>query len=150
MFAYCLNNPVNLIDTEGTWPNLSSVFLGIAIAAAAVAFVALCVVTCGGAAAAGGAIVATTVAAQVGVAAGVSTAAFMSAAVSKAVETGVYESRKHKHEEDVKKEPLLGKGKLRLSLKTILQRIIKLKTGRCEQWNKSINLTKISEGNFMI
>ena len=36
MFAYCLDNPVNLIDAEGTWPNLSSVFLGIAIAAAAV------------------------------------------------------------------------------------------------------------------
>ena len=32
----------------------------------------------------------------------------------------------------------------------ILQRIIKLKTDRCEQWKKSINLTKISEGNFMI
>lgn len=76
MFAYCLNNPVNLIDAEGTWPNLSSVFLGIAIAAAAVAFVALCVVTCGGAAAVGGGVAAavavsstTMVAAQVTVAA---------------------------------------------------------------------------------
>ena len=35
----------------------------------------------------------------------------MSAAVSKAVETGVYESRKHKHEEDVDKVTSPGKRK---------------------------------------
>ena len=25
MFAYCLNDPANLIDVEGTWPSLNSV-----------------------------------------------------------------------------------------------------------------------------
>ncbi|MBQ7601755.1 MAG: RHS repeat-associated core domain-containing protein, partial [Lachnospiraceae bacterium] len=100
MFAYCLNNPVNLTDAEGTWPNLSSVFLGIAIVAAAVAFVALCVVTCGGAAVVGaGAAVAlsttTAVATQVAVVAvGVSATSYAAASISYAVETSILESKK--------------------------------------------------------
>ncbi|MBQ6542038.1 MAG: RHS repeat-associated core domain-containing protein, partial [Lachnospiraceae bacterium] len=104
MFAYCLNNPVNLTDAEGTWPNLSSVFLGIAIVAAAVAFVALCVVTCGGAAVVGaGAAVAlsttTAVATQVAVVAvGVSATAYATASISYAVETGISEAKKQREE----------------------------------------------------
>ena len=48
MFAYCGNNPVMCSDYNGMW-SLSSLFAGIAIAAAVVAAAALCVVTYGAA-----------------------------------------------------------------------------------------------------
>ena len=47
MFAYCLNNPVNLSDNSGNWPEWATVVLG---AVAAVAAVAATVVTLGAAA----------------------------------------------------------------------------------------------------
>ena len=42
MFAYCMNNPVNMCDPTGNWPSLSQIFtavVGAAIVAAAVAAV---------------------------------------------------------------------------------------------------------------
>ena len=62
LFAYCFNNPVNYSDPTGNWPKLSTIFKGVAIAAAAVAAVAVCVV-------------AAPVIAGVGVASGVAAAA---------------------------------------------------------------------------
>ena len=44
LFAYCFNNPVNYSDPTGNWPKLSTIFKGVAVAAAAVAAVAACVV----------------------------------------------------------------------------------------------------------
>ena len=57
MFAYCLNNPVNMIDIAGDWPSLTSFFTAIAVVAAVVAVAAVCVATAGTAVVAGGAIV---------------------------------------------------------------------------------------------
>ena len=42
MFAYCSNNPVNMVDSSGTW-SLSSLFSAVATVAVVVAAVALCV-----------------------------------------------------------------------------------------------------------
>lgn len=43
MFVYALNNPVAYDDETGHWPKISSIFKGIAVAAAVVATVAVCV-----------------------------------------------------------------------------------------------------------
>ena len=43
MFAYCLNNPVNLSDPSGNWPSLSQIFTVIAVAAVVVAVAAVVV-----------------------------------------------------------------------------------------------------------
>jgi hypothetical protein len=45
MFAYCMNNPVNMSDPSGNWPKLSTIFTVVAVAA-----VAVTVATCGAAA----------------------------------------------------------------------------------------------------
>ena len=50
MWAYCLNNPVNMIDVNGELASWSQIFTGIAIAAAIVAVVAVTVMTVGAAA----------------------------------------------------------------------------------------------------
>lgn len=50
MFAYCMNNPVNMSDPSGNWPKLSTIFTVVAVAAVAVAAVAVTVATCGAAA----------------------------------------------------------------------------------------------------
>ena len=50
MFAYCLNNPVNMDDPAGNWPKLSTIFAVVAIAAVAVAVAAATVASCGAAA----------------------------------------------------------------------------------------------------
>lgn len=50
MFTYCFNNPVNMSDPTGNWPKLSTFWLGVAVAAAVVAAVAVTVVSCGAAA----------------------------------------------------------------------------------------------------
>ena len=50
MFAYCNNNPVNLSDSSGNWPKMSTIFGVVAGVAVAVAAVAAVVVTCGAAA----------------------------------------------------------------------------------------------------
>ena len=61
LFAYCFNNPVNMVDGAGNWPKLSTIFSVVAVVAVAVAAVAITVATCGAAvpalAVAGGGIV---------------------------------------------------------------------------------------------
>ena len=47
LYAYCRNNPLNMEDSGGNWPKLSTVFAAIAVTAAAVAVVAAVVATCG-------------------------------------------------------------------------------------------------------
>ena len=47
MFTYCFNNPVNMSDSAGNWPKLSTIFTVVAVAAVAVA---VTVATCGAAA----------------------------------------------------------------------------------------------------
>ena len=47
LFAYCLNNPVNLSDTTGHWPSWSQAFAVVAVAALAVAAVAMVIATAG-------------------------------------------------------------------------------------------------------
>ena len=37
LFAYCLNNPINMTDDSGNWPELSTIFTNMAVAALAVA-----------------------------------------------------------------------------------------------------------------
>lgn len=50
MFAYGMNNPVNMSDSTGNWPKLSTVLAAVAVTAIAVAAVAITVATCGAAA----------------------------------------------------------------------------------------------------
>ena len=61
MFAYCFNNPVNMSDSTGHWPKLSTIFAVVAAAATTVAVIAATVASCGTAvpalAAAGGSVV---------------------------------------------------------------------------------------------
>ena len=52
MFGYCFNNPVNMFDSLGNWPKLSTIFAVVTVAALAVATAAAVVVTCGAATAA--------------------------------------------------------------------------------------------------
>ena len=47
LFAYCLNNPVNCIDEEGTWSSWTTFFTTVAAAAFVVAMVAINVATVG-------------------------------------------------------------------------------------------------------
>lgn len=47
MFAYCFNNPLNMSDSTGNWPKLSTIFKVVAVAAAVVAVAAVCVATAG-------------------------------------------------------------------------------------------------------
>ena len=47
LFAYCSNNPVNMFDSFGNWPKLSTVFTVVFILAAVVATVAMAVAACG-------------------------------------------------------------------------------------------------------
>ena len=49
LFAYCLNNPVNCIDEEGTWSSWTTFFTTVAAAAFVVAMVAINVATVGAA-----------------------------------------------------------------------------------------------------
>ena len=46
LFAYCVNNPVNLNDDGGNWPKLSTFFCTLALTAVAVAAVAVTVGAC--------------------------------------------------------------------------------------------------------
>ena len=63
LFAYCLNNPVNMSDSSGNWPELSTVFANMAAAVATIAVAAAAVAVIAAAAPAlvtvGGAIVST-------------------------------------------------------------------------------------------
>ena len=91
LFAYCLNNPVNLSDEAGAWPKWSQIFIGVAIVAVAVAVTAAtfgAAVPALAAAAGGGAVIggasagAATVATGAMAAAGITTAAAATAAVA--------------------------------------------------------------------
>ena len=86
LFAYCLNNPVNMTDPTGNWPKLSKIFTAVAIAAVAVAAVAVTVATCGAAApalaVAGGGIIGGMSAGAVATATSVATGAMIVAGVS--------------------------------------------------------------------
>ncbi len=94
LFAYCFNNPANMVDPTGNWPRVSKIFKAVAAVAVAVAVVAITVATCGAAAPAlaiaGGSIIgagaATTAAASVAInaitVAGISTAAAAAAAAA--------------------------------------------------------------------
>ena len=95
LFSYCFNNPVNMTDSTGNWPKLSTIFAAVAVAAVAVAAVAVTVATCGAAAPAlavaggsiAGGISAGSVATGAMLAAGASAAAAATTAVAeKAVE----------------------------------------------------------------
>jgi len=95
LFSYCFNNPVNMTDSTGNWPKLSTIFAVVAVAAVAVAAVAVTVATCGAAAPAlavaggsiAGGISAGSVATGAMLAAGASAAAAATTAVAeKAVE----------------------------------------------------------------
>lgn len=92
MWAYCLNNPVNMIDVNGELASWSQIFTGIAIAAAIVAVVAVTVMTVGAAAPAlalvsgtaiSSAMLTTTATAAVATAGIASAAAVISASVEK-------------------------------------------------------------------
>ena len=101
VFAYCMNNPVNMSDPSGNWPKLSTIFTVVAVVAVAVAAVATCGVVAPVLAAASGGIfagistgaaaAAASVATGAMIVAGVSTAA---AATSAVVEKAVEESSK--------------------------------------------------------
>ena len=91
LFAYCLNNPVNLSDEAGAWPKWSQIFIGVAIVAVAVAVTAatfgaavpaLAAVAGGGAVIGGASAGAATVATGAMAAAGITTAAAATAAVA--------------------------------------------------------------------
>jgi len=95
LFTYCLNNPVNMSDSSGNWPELSTVLvtmaaaaMTVAVAAAAVAVIATAapaLIAVGGAVANAAAIVtaATTVATQ---AAAIATASAVASVATKQVE----------------------------------------------------------------
>ena len=92
MWAYCLNNSVNMIDVNGELASWSQIFTGIAIAAAIVAVVAVTVMTVGAAAPAlalvsgtaiSSAMLTTTATAAVATAGIASAAAVISASVEK-------------------------------------------------------------------
>ena len=51
LFAYCFNNPINMSDTSGEWPELSTVLLAVAAISITIAVAATIVATCGTAAA---------------------------------------------------------------------------------------------------
>ena len=88
VFAYCFNNPVDMVDPTGDWPKLSTIFTVVAAVAVAVAAVALTVVTCGAAApalvAAGGGIIGGISTGAAATAASVATGAMIAAGVSTA------------------------------------------------------------------
>lgn len=86
LFAYCLNNPVNMSDPTGNWSIWSQIFTVVAIAAITVAAVAATVATCGAAApalaVAGGGIIGGITASTVATASSVATVALVTAGVS--------------------------------------------------------------------
>ena len=103
LYAYCLNNPVNLTDKDGTWPSWATkVVIGVAAVVAGAAIVAATAVTGGVAAAFVGAVVtglkAATISGAIGAAVGAGTSAFNHYSstgswdgVGEAVVTGVFD-----------------------------------------------------------
>ena len=86
MFAYCMNNPVNMSDPSGNWPRWATIALG---AVAAGAAVAVTVVTLGAAAPAAVCAL-TSVAMSVGVSYGVASAAATVAVAATTVAAAAY------------------------------------------------------------
>ena len=100
MFAYSANNPVNLSDSDGDWPKLSTVCSVIAASALIVSVTALCVATAGVAAVAiagGGSVLAVSSAAVSSCGIAYVSAKVACVAASAAIASKAYESMPRNH-----------------------------------------------------